>query len=86
MAGEGFDWLAFLAGFGTALLLMFLLRSRRRPDLDQPPAPPPHIPDDLRRAALKLRAEGRIIEAIKLVRDRTGCDLKTAKEAVERLS
>jgi ribosomal protein L7/L12 len=43
------------------------------------------IPGDVKQTVLKLRAEGRTIEAIKLVRERTGCDLQAAKIAVEQL-
>jgi hypothetical protein len=82
-----FDWFAFATGFCAALALVLLIRRRsaKRRDLDRPPPQPIAIPDDIKSTALKWRAEGRTIEAIKLVRERTGCDLRTAKIAVERL-
>jgi ribosomal protein L7/L12 len=43
------------------------------------------LPDDLKQQALKLRAEGRLIEAIKLVKERMDCGLKEAKDAVDEL-
>jgi hypothetical protein len=85
VVADGFDWMAFICGFLTALLLMFVIRRKRRPDIDRPPPAPVQIPGDVKQTVLKLRAEGRTIEAIKLVRERTGCDLQAAKIAVEQL-
>jgi hypothetical protein len=86
MVESRFDWMAFAAGFVAALLLMLLIRARRpKPDLDGRPEPPIEIPADIKPTVLKLRAQGEAIEAIRLVRERTGCGLKPAKDAVERL-
>ena len=83
------DWISFLIGFGVgaATLLWFMHRNRRdkRSALDQVPLPPPVLPYDLKQDVLKLRAEGRLIEAVKLVRERTRCGLKEAKDAVDSL-
>ena len=40
----------------------------------------PHVPEECRR----LVAEGKVIEAIKLYRERTGASLKDAKDAIDR--
>lgn len=89
---EGFDWTAFGTGFVTALILVLLLRWRRRSarltDLRaRPPAPPMPVAlaPDVKAQALLMKVEGRSIEAIKLVRRRTGCDLKQAKDTVDAL-
>jgi large subunit ribosomal protein L7/L12 len=89
----GYDWTAFASGFGVALLLGLLLRWRkgRRKDLIAPSQAEvtvrlaAGIPGEIRAQTLRLKAEGRSIEAIKLVRERTGCDLKAAKDAVDAL-
>lgn len=85
----GFDWMTFGLGVLCGVLLMLVVRrrqSRAGPrDLAAPPLPPPVLPADVHAQVLLLRAQGRTIEAIKLVRDRTRCDLKTAKDVVDRL-
>lgn len=43
------------------------------------------IAPHLKALVLLYRADGRLIEAIKLVRERTGCDLRTAKYLVEHV-
>ena len=76
-----------------ALLLAVVIRWRkgRRADLTKPTGAAVKvqfaagIPHDSRAQALRLKAEGNFIEAVKLVRERTGCDLKTAKDAVDGL-
>ena len=76
-----------------ALLLAVVIRWRkgRRADLTKPTGAAVKvqfaagIPHDIRAQALRLKAEGNFIEAVKLVRERTGCDLKTAKDAVDGL-
>ncbi len=44
------------------------------------------LPEDKRQAILEAIYGARKIEAIKLVREATGCGLKEAKEFVEKLS
>lgn len=93
MNGSGYDWVAFVSGFGVALLLALLLRWRRgcRQNLTVPTQAAVKaqlaagIPADIRAKALRLKAGGEFIEAVKLVRERTGCDLKAAKDAVDGL-
>jgi ribosomal protein L7/L12 len=93
VTGGEYDWMAFVSGFGVALLLALLLRWRRgrRQNLAVPTQAAVKaqlaagIPADIRAKALRLKAEGEFIEAVKLVRERTGCDLKTAKDAVDSL-
>lgn len=85
------DWPSFLFGavIGGVLMLVLTLRRRRREakraDIATPPAPPPEVSPELRSVLLKLRAEGKTVSAIKLVRERINIDLKTAKDIVERL-
>jgi hypothetical protein len=85
------DWPSFLFGavIGGVLMLVLTLRRRRREakrnDLVTPPAPRPEVSPEIRSAVLKLRAEGKTINAIKLVRERINVDLKTAKDIVERM-
>jgi ribosomal protein L7/L12 len=93
MTGTGYDWTAFATGFGIALLLTALLRWRkgRRSDLTAPTDAAVKaqlaagLPSEIRSQVLRLKAEGKTIEAIKLVGERTGCDLKAAKDAVDGL-
>jgi ribosomal protein L7/L12 len=88
---ESFDLISFglgvLAGLLTAFLWSFKKRQLKRPDLANPPKAPQqvNIAPEVRSAVLKLRAEGRTIEAIKMLRERIGVDLKTAKSLVDRL-
>jgi hypothetical protein len=83
------DWPSFLFGtvIGGVLMLVLTLRRRRREakrtDLVSPPVPMPEVSPEIRSAVLKLRAEGRSIDAVKLVRERIKVDLKTAKDIVE---
>lgn len=85
------NWPSFLFGalIGGILMLVLTLRRRRREaklvDLVAPPAPAPEISPEIRSAVLKLRAEGNMINAIKLVRERIDVDLKTAKDIVEQM-
>lgn len=84
------DWTSFLSGLAAgALAIVAAGRFRRgRRDLVAPPPLPraaAELPHEIRALALRLRAEGRTIEAIKLVRERTGLDLKAAKQTVEDL-
>ena len=85
------DWPSFLFGavIGGVLMLVLTLRRRRREakraDLVTPPSVVPKISPEIRSAVLKLRAEGKTINAIKLVRERINVDLKTAKDIVERM-
>jgi hypothetical protein len=84
VVGDGFDWMAFVSGFSTAMLL-FLIPRRRRTGLDRRPPATVQIPADVRQNVLKLRAEKRLINAIKVVRECTGCDLYAAKIRVKQL-
>ena len=85
--------MAFGTGFSVALLLVLLLRWRkgRRGDLAAPTEAAVKaqlmggVPPVMRAQVSHLIAEGRNIEAIKLVREKTGCDLKAAKDAVDAL-
>lgn len=94
MTETGYDWTAFASGFGVALLLMFLLRWRRRArrtDLTQATDEAVKaqlaatLPPEIRAQVFRMKAEGRSIDAIKLVRERMGVDLKAAKDAVDGL-
>jgi ribosomal protein L7/L12 len=83
------DPVSFLLGLlaGVVLAIWIVARRRRnaRPDLSTPPAPARELTGDIRAAALKLRAEGKTIDAIKLVRERTGIGLKEAKDVVDAM-
>jgi hypothetical protein len=95
------DWISFAIGFAFALILatVFLWLKKKKaariemrqvdrgwPERPLPlPLPPVILEGDLRAQVLLLRAEGRMIDAIKLVRSRLDCDLKSAKDAVEGL-
>jgi ribosomal protein L7/L12 len=93
MMEQGYDWAAFGTGFGVALLLVLLLRWRKggRSDLAAPTEAAVKaqlmggVPSVMRAQVLQMKAEGRNIEAIKLVREKTGCDLKATKDAVDAL-
>lgn len=87
MAGaEGIDWFAFvlgvLAGFG---LCWVLARRRRRGTTPPGPLQAIELPADVKAIVLRYRAEGRSLDAIRMVRERTGCDLRTAKYLVDHL-
>ena len=93
MFEAGYDWSAFALGFGAALLLALVIRwraaNRRRQDMTAPPKfaqTQPVLSEELKRKVRLLRAQGRLIEAIKLVREATGLGLKEAKDAVEALT
>jgi hypothetical protein len=85
------DWPSFLFGalIGGTLMLVLTLRRRRREakrgGLVAPPIPLPEISAEIRSAVLKLRAEGKMIDAIKLLQERIDVDLKTAKDIVEQM-
>jgi hypothetical protein len=85
------DWPSFMFGalIGGVLMLVLTFRRRRREakrtDLVAPPVPLPEISPEIRSAVLKLRAEGKLISAIKLLRERIDVDLTTAKDIVERM-
>ncbi len=90
-----FEWTSFALGFvGAGVLMMFLgwrRRRRAKTDLTDLTAPPQfpvqasELPSDLRPIILQLKAEGRKIEAIKLVRERTGIGLAEAKDLVDNI-
>jgi hypothetical protein len=95
------DWISFAAGFALSLILTLIFlwlkkKKAARVEMRQvdrgwpqrpppPPTPPIVLEGDLRAQVLLLRAEGRKVEAIKLVRIRLDCDLKSAADAVEGL-
>jgi hypothetical protein len=90
MDASNYDWTAFALGFAAALVVATIIRFRRsrrgEGDLSAPPRFPPQMGDlspELRSQILRLKADGRTIEAIKLVRERTGQGLKEAKDIVE---
>lgn len=85
-------WLIVVIAFGAALVLGFgIVLRRARVDAAgaTPPASsaPAAVLDrpDLDDAVRTLLAEGKLIPAVKLVRERTGFGLKDAKEYVDRL-
>jgi ribosomal protein L7/L12 len=89
---DNFDWMSFCFGFAGAAVLMVYLgwRKRRRAasDLTVPPkfpAQPAALPSDLRPMIVQMTAEGRKIEAIKLVRERMGIGLAEAKDLVDKI-
>ena len=89
MAGDPvFDWVAFVlgvvAGFGACFMLM---RRKGRVSAPPPPIAPIELPPELRAIVLRYRAEGRAIDAVKIVRERMGCDLRTARlDSANRLA
>lgn len=86
MTGDpAIDWTSFVLGVAAGFTLCFLLMRRKRVQNPPPPVQPIELPPDLKALVLLYRADGRLIEAIKLVRERTGCDLRTAKYLVEHV-
>ena len=87
MTGEPtIDWISFALGVLIGIAICFLLMRRKR--AQAPPAQPLQpieLPQDLKALVLLYRADGRSIEAIKLVRERIGCDLRTAKYLIEHV-
>jgi hypothetical protein len=84
--GSTFDWISFALGVLVGIAICFLLMRRKRAQVS--PAPPLQaieLPSDLKAIVLLYRADGRLIDAVKLVRERTGCDLRTAKYLVEQV-
>ncbi len=87
MSGDpAIDWTSFAFGAlaGFAICFLFFGRKRALPPQSEP-ITAIELPPDLKSLVLLYRAEGRTIEAIKLVRERTGCDLRTAKYLVEHV-
>ncbi len=82
----GLDWLSFALGLLAGVILTWILRRRRRqgPEPLQP-IQPRELHGELKALVLLYRADGRIIEAIKLVREQLECDLRTAKYLVEHV-
>ncbi len=86
-----YDWAAFAAGFAAALLIAAFLRWRRTQRRTDSLSTPPHfassasISPELRTQIRQLKAAGKVIEAIKLARARTGLGLKEAKDLVDGL-
>lgn len=87
MAGDvAIDWSSFALGALAGFISCWILMRRKR--LQKPtasPVQPIELPSDLKALVLLYRADGRLIDAIKLVRERTGCDLRTAKHLVEHI-
>ena len=82
----GLDWLSFALGLLAGVILTWILRRCRRqgPEPLQP-IQPRELHGELKALVLLYRADGRIIEAIKLVREQLECDLRTAKYLVEHV-
>lgn len=87
MTGDpAIDWTSFALGVIVGFALCFLLfRRKGAARLPESPIQPVELPPDLQGLVRLYRAEGRSIEAIKLVRERMGCDLRTAKYLVDHL-
>jgi hypothetical protein len=78
--------MAFALGTVSGFMLCLVLLRRKR----NRPAPPPmsqpvELPPDVKSLVHLYRSEGRTVDAIKLVRERTGCDLATAKNLVDHV-
>jgi len=75
---------AFILGFllGVVLMLVVFLSVRRRP---QPPVVVPEVREETLARARELVARGKIIHAVKVVREETGLDLVHAKAVVDQL-
>jgi hypothetical protein len=73
-------------GAVALILVLLLIRhgGRRREDLLEPPAAV-QIPEALASEVRGLMAQGHKLSAIKLVREKSGLDLKEAKDFVEQL-
>lgn len=76
--------LALVAAVAT-LALVAWVRSRASAPPASTASPPKHLPTTLEGEVRALLQAERAIEAIKLVRERTGLGLRAAKEAVEAL-
>lgn len=86
MAFEPFSFVTGLAA-GLVLAAIFVWARRPRVSLERPPQFSPRPLDPaLEREARALVSRGQKIEAIKLVREATGCDLKGAKDRVEAIA
>jgi ribosomal protein L7/L12 len=88
--GAGFDWVAFCVGFAAATAMMLLLAARKRRRVHEIaeqrlPPEPITLPPDLQAQVLLLKAKGQSLDAVALVRKRTGCALKPAKDTVDAL-
>lgn len=84
-------WILGLLFFGLVLLFEQVLRLRRRvQQLERAtrpsmPSSAAELPAALQEQVWRLVQGGKKIEAIRVVRDRTGLGLKEAKELVDRL-
>ena len=86
------DLPSFITGLAAGLCLAAIFGWVRRPagaalDRVPPPRPPsaPPLDPGLDRDIDDLLSRGRKLEAIKLLREATGCGLKEAKDRVEAL-
>ena len=75
---------SFFAGLAVGVVLTLMLK-RGGASESVPAEPLPPLTGDLETDVRPLIERGRKIEAIKLVRQHTGCGLKEAKEQVEEL-
>ncbi|MGB5077567.1 MAG: hypothetical protein WBO17_08820 [Sphingorhabdus sp.] len=92
---EEYDWTAFASGFAFAWLLVIThkMRKRRLGHVALEPSTDPatlsehisRLPPDLRAQILLLKAQGQVIEAIRITRERTGAGLKEAKDIVHAM-
>lgn len=80
---------------GILLFVIFFMKTRIKEQeemipgaafpSESEPVKTAEISDELKAKLLTLKESGQLIKAIKLLRDHTGMDLKSAKEYVENL-
>lgn len=92
MGAEVIDFTSAAIGLAAGLVLAAIFIWARRPrgaSLEHPPPPAGKSPlppgSNVQQEIDNLLARGQKIEAIKLLREATGCGLKEAKEQVEAM-